>query len=187
MSFIKKFSPGRSAAALLFVAVLSVSAFADGPKQTAVHREVADQLADFKSTAYALRAEADTLDAPGTKRLSWQSHTYHLKNIANHVNELGRTLAELEAMKPVASEGQVVAIEQARAHLSEVAEHTTRAFDLIKENRGSIRLTDYSETVSDLQEHAEALHTKLDTILDFENARMRLESLDMESRLTEGS
>ena len=185
MFVTKRFKAGRSAAALLFVAVLAVSAFAEIPSAVG-QRKVADQLADFKTTAFGLRSQADTLQSPSNRRLSWQSHSYSLVNIADHVNQKGRSLAELEAMKPMANESQKVAIEQARMHLVLVAENATRALDLVKENRSSIQFPAYGEAVDALHLHARELHTKLDTILDFENARLRLESLDL-SREAEGS
>jgi len=187
MSHMQRFTAARSAVALLFVAVLAVSALAETPSQSAItHRQIADQLTDFRSTASALRREADTLDSPGSRRVSWQTQSYYLQNIADHVNDLGRALSELEAMKPHASEGQQVAIEHARIHLVSVAQNTTRAFELMKDSRNSVKLPAFVDVVSEIQMHAEALHTKLDTILDFEGARVRREALDL-SRSTEGS
>ena len=188
MLLTKKSRAGRSVSALLFLVVLATSAFAEGYKQNVVQqRQVGDQLAEFKTTAFALRREADTLNSPGARRWSWQTQSQHLQNIANQVNRLGKSLAELESMHPVASDGQRVAIEHARTHLVCIAQNTTRAIELMRENRASVRFADFGEAVSDLQAHAETMHSKLDTILDFEDARMRLEDMDLQPRLTEGS
>ena len=89
--------------------------------------------------------------------------TQHSETVANdelrssilkHVNQLGVTLAELEALKLHASESQRMAIEHARPHLDSVAQSTTQAFELIKDNRGSIHFPQYGEAVSDIYEHA---------------------------------
>jgi hypothetical protein len=103
------------------------------------------------------------------------------------VNQLGVTLAELEALKPQASESQRMAIEHARPHLASVAQSTTRAFELIKDNRGSVHFPEYGEAVSDIYEHADVLHTKLDAVLDFESAKERLDALELQPMSSEGS
>ena len=188
MLFTKRIKAGLSAVAVLLVAALTVSAFADSPKSTdAQQRQVTDQLTDFKNSAYALRREADTLGSRAHARVSRQTHTHSLQNVRDHVNELGKSLAELEAMKPMASDGQKMAIENAREHLVSVAQNTTRAIELINDNRTSVHFSDYIEAVKNIQTHSDALHTKLDTVLDFEDARERLEALDLQPMLTEGS
>jgi len=148
---------------------------------------IADQLADFKSKASRLSQEADALQSHVRQRLTWQSQSSRLGTIADHVNQMGKSLAELEAMKPMATDNQQMAIEHSRDHLVAISEHTTRAIELIKDNRHNVQFTEYGDTVNDLQAHAEVLHTKLDTILDFENARLRMEALELQSRRTEGS
>ena len=188
MLLTKKFTTGWSALTVLLAVVLSVSAFAESPPPTGTaQRRVADQLVDFKSVAYELRREADTLDSHRNKPLAWQTHYFHLENLRDQVNRLGRALTELEASKPMATEGQRMAIEHARPHLASVAQNTTQAIELLRDNRISFRFTEYGDLVSDLYTHAEALHTKLDTIIDFENARMRLDALELQSKSTEGS
>lgn len=188
MSFTKGIKSGLSAVTVLFVAALTASAFADTPKPTNVEqRQVADQLADFKSSAYALRREADTLGSRANSRGTWQTHAHYLGNVRDQVNQLGKSLAELEAMKPMASDSQKIAIEHAREHLVSVAQNTTRALELINDNRASVHFPDYVEAVKNIQTHSDALHSKLDTVLDFENAKERLEALDLQPMLTEGS
>ena len=149
--------------------------------------QVADRLVDFKRAASQLRDKADTLDAHGRSRVSWQTHTHQLRTVKDHVNQLGVTLAELEALKPQASASQRMAIEHVRPHLASVAQSTTRAFELINDNRGSVHFPEYGEAVSDIYDHADVLHLKLDAILDFESAKERLDILELEPMSTEGS
>lgn len=183
-----KHKAGRSAAAVLLVVIMAVSVFAQSPRHaTDAQRQVADQLADFKSKASRLSQEADALQSHVRQRLTWQSQSSRLGTIADHVNQMGKSLAELEAMKPMATDNQQMAIEHSRDHLVAISEHATRAIELIKDNRHNVQFTEYGDTVNDLQAHAEVLHTKLDTILDFENARLRMEALELQSRRTEGS
>lgn len=188
MLFKKNSVATGSIVTVLLVVMLAAAAFADSPmKTTAAQRKLADHLENFKATATALRHEADTLQSPGTRRLTWQTQNHYLGNIKTHVNNMGKTLAELESLTPMASESQALAIEHSRSHLVSVAENATRALDLIRENRSSVQFNEFGEAVNDIQVHAEALHSKLDTILDFEDARIRLEALDLPTTSTEGS
>ena len=188
MLLTKKLKMGLFGFAVLFVAAVAASASADSrmPNGDGLG-QVADRLADFKRAASQLRREAGTLDAHGRSRVSWQTHTHQLTAVKDHVNQLGVTLAELEALKPHASESQRMAIEHARPHLASVAQSTTRAFELINDNRGSVHFPEYGEAVSDIYEHADVLHMKLDAILDYEDAKTRLDTLELEPMSTAGS
>jgi septal ring factor EnvC (AmiA/AmiB activator) len=182
MLLTNKLLIASSAIAVLLVAG---SALAETSTKNA---QLAEQLADFKSTAFEMRREADTLKSfTPNKRLSWQSHTHRLDALKNHVNKMGKTLAELEASKPTATESQGMAIEQARPHLVSVAHNLTQAIELVNENRNNVHWGEYGEAVSNLYAHADALHTKLDTILDYENAKVRLDRLELQPALAGGS
>src|ERR1700741_2997522 len=99
MSVTTKLLMTSSMLTVLFLVVLAPSALADTATQQSP--QVADQLADFKRTAFEMRREADTLKSfTPNKRLHWQSHTYRLEALKNHVNKMGKSLSELEALKP---------------------------------------------------------------------------------------
>ena len=150
--------------------------------------QVAKQLEDLKRTAFDMRSEADALKSMAPhKRLSWQSHTYRLEALKSHVHELGKSLAELEALKDVSTDGQALAIEQARLHLVPVAQNLTQAIELVNEDRNNVHWGEYTEAVSDIYSHADALHTKLDAILDYENARLRFDRLEVEQAYSGGA
>jgi hypothetical protein len=187
MLLTQKFRTRSSALILALVVILAVSAFAERPRQSGtLQDQVADQLADFKRTAYKLSHEADVLNLQTPSRHSgWQSHAQRLNTLKDHVNEMGKTLAELEVLKPFASESQGIVIEHARPHLVSVAQNVTQAIELVNENRRNVHSAEYREAVSSIYVHADALHAKLDTVLDFENAKMRLDALELHPKSTE--
>jgi len=171
-----------SALTVLLVAVLAAPAFAEISTTNAEHLRLADQLADFKRTAFDMRREADTLKSftPG-KRLHWQSHAYMLDVLKSHVNDMGKALEELEALKLSAREGHKIAIERSRPHLVSVAQNLTQAINLVQEDRNSVYWGEYGEAVSKIYAHADALLTNIDTILDYENARLRFDNLEADA------
>jgi septal ring factor EnvC (AmiA/AmiB activator) len=172
----------------VLLVALATPAFADTGQQNQTQRQLAAQLSDFKRAAFEMRREADTLSVatPG-KRLHWKSHADRLSKLKGQVNQLGQNLADLEAQVSEATDTQAMAIEHARPHLAAVADNVTRAIRLLNGDRNSVHGMEYAEAVNDIYSHADALHSKLDTILDYDASRMRLESLNLQPVLTEGS
>jgi hypothetical protein len=173
--------PSSIIAVLLSVGLAS-PAFADNPKR------VGKQLSSFKMTASQMRSEADLLKSyTPSKRLSWQSHTSQLNILREKVNQLGKDLAYLESHKPVAAENQVMAMEHARPHLESIAENLTRAIELVDEDRSNVYSAEYVEAVDSVYTHADDLHSKVDTILDYEASKVRFDKLDLPALSSEGS
>lgn len=176
----KKLKMGFIAFTVFCVAAMALPASAESRVQnTDVQRQVADRLGEFKSTAFKLQREADLLQSHRNSGLSWQTHANHLATLADHVNQMSKSLSELEGMKWQASQTQKLAIEHVRPHLVAIAENTTRAIELLNENHRITRFPEYGDVASDIYEHADMLHTKLDAILDFENSKARLDALEL--------
>ena len=151
------------------------------------HPKVADQLSSFKQTALEMRRTRRTAGLDGLPRqVHWMSHAQSLETLKTHVNQLGQTLTSLEQLKPQANEGQRMAIENARPHLVGVAQQLTRAIDLLSDDRQSVIWSPYTNTVSSLYNHADSLYETVDTIMDYEESRMRLLDLDLPTS-SEGS
>src|SRR6201984_1370492 len=126
---------------LLSVAVVNTAL----AESTTFHNpEVSTQLKDLKQTASAMRDEANALKSMKmNKQLSWQSHTNRLTALKGHVNEMGKSLADLENQKTGATEEQVLAIEQTRLHLVPVAENLTQAIELVNQRRTNVHWSEY--------------------------------------------
>ncbi len=181
-------------AAFVFLSVLLIGVLAPLPARADVanealgHPEVANHLALFKQNAYDLRRQAEKLDSlTPSRQVDWTSHAHNLEILKEQVNQLGRTLTNLEELKPQANEGQRMAIENARPHLVGVAQEVTEAIDLLSEDRRSVYGPPYSDTVNNIYNHATSLHETVDTILDYEQARIRLLELDLSTSTAEGS
>ena len=157
-------------------------------ESTTLHNpEISTELQDLKRTASAMRDDADALKSMTmNQRVSWQSHTSRLTALKGHVNEMGKSLAALENRKAASSERQVLAIQQARLHLVPVAQSLTEAIELVNERRTNVHWGEYTDAVSDIYAHVGALHTKLDIILDYEDARLRFDRLELQPAFTIG-
>ena len=179
--------PFIALAVALSLAPAATPAHADAPSDSA-HPVVSEHLKDFKGTAFEMRQEAATLHSHTSgKRMAWQTHTQSLAALKQQVNDLGRTLAELEQLKAVSGETQQMAIENARTHLLAVAQNLTLAIEMVNENRSSIVHGDYADAVRNIQEYTASLYEKVDTLLDYEATRMRLDNLELQLVVNEGS
>ena len=174
--------------ALFLVALATSPASAETFARAGVQNsDVADQLKELKGKAFELRREADVLNSiTPNKQMHWQSHTYRLNALKDNVNDLGKRLTELETLQPQASDVQKMAIANARPHLVAVAQQLTQAIDLVAENRRSVHGTPYTDTVRNIYTHAASLYRTVDTLFDYENARMRLDNLGLPTSV-EGS
>ncbi len=148
--------------------------------QTGKTPDVARELIDLKGKAFKVQREAEILKSVTSNgRMHWQTHAAHLDTLKNHVNDLGKMLARLEEMKPQASEPQQVAIESAGPHLVAIADQLGGAIRLVNEQRSSVYWSPYRETVAEVSEHATSLYEKLGTILNYEDAKLRLDKLEL--------
>jgi uncharacterized surface protein with fasciclin (FAS1) repeats len=143
---------------------------------------VSDKLARFESTAIDVRKEAASLESRGRNpQVTWRTHAERLHVIANHVNEMGRMMTELELMKPQATLLQVKAIEASRPHLQDLAQRVEKALGWLNQDQRSIALQEYKENLGGLAMSADNLYKTVDTIIDYQEASRRLNSIEPEA------
>ena len=140
--------------------------------------KIDDMLAQFESKAIETRRDAAMLESKRRNRqLSWQTHVDKLSVMKQHVNEMGKMLTELEGMKPKATLFQEKAIEAARPHLEDLAQRVQKAITWVNEDRNSISKTEYRDNLHGIWVSSDALYKDVDTVIDYHEARMRLNEL----------
>lgn len=150
-------------------------------------REVSQKLAEFDSGAVALRQTLGRLETlTRTKKSTWASHAFALDEARGHINGLGRTLAELEAMRPYATELQSKAIAEARPRLVRIAALVESKIRALNEDSRIVIRPDYRQAALSLYGQSDDLVRTVDTILDYKNARLRLEALELRAQPSSG-
>jgi uncharacterized surface protein with fasciclin (FAS1) repeats len=140
--------------------------------------KIDDMLADFESKAIETRRDAAMLESKRrNQQLSWQTHADKLSVMKQHINEMGKMLAELEGMKSKATLFQEKAIEAARPHLQDMAERVEKGINWLNEDRRSISKTEYRDNLHGIWSSADQLYRNVDAIIDYHEARMRLHEL----------
>ena len=140
--------------------------------------KIDDMLARFESKAIETRRDAAVLESKRRNQgLSWHTHADKLGVMKQHINEMGKMLAELESMKPKATLFQEKAIEAARPHLEDMAQRVEKGINWINEDRRSISKTEYRDNLHGIWVSADGLYRDVDTVIDYHEARMRLNEL----------
>ena len=137
-----------------------------------------DMLAQFESKAIETRRDAAMLESKRrNQQLSWQIHADKLSVMKEHINEMGKMLAELEGMKAKATVFQEKAIEAGRPHLEDMAQRVEKGINWLNEDRGSISKAEYKDNLHGIWNSADQLYKNVDAIIDYHEARMRLHEL----------
>lgn len=137
-----------------------------------------DMLAQFESKAIETRLDAAMLESKRrNQQLSWQIHADKLSVMKEHINEMGKMLAELEGMKAKATLFQEKAIEAARPHLEDMAQRVEKGISWLNEDRRSISKAEYKDNLHGIWNSADQLYKNVDAIIDYHEARMRLHEL----------
>jgi len=140
--------------------------------------KIDDVLAAFEGKAIETRRDAAILESKRRNhQLSWQTHADKLSVMKEHINEMGKMLAELEGMKPKATLFQEKAIEAARPYLEDMAQRVEKGINWINEDRRSIAKAEYKDNLHGIWVSSDALYRDVDTVIDYHEARMRLNQL----------
>ena len=140
--------------------------------------KIDEMLAAFESKAIETRRDASILESKRrSHQLSWQTHVDKLSTMKEHINEMGKMLVELESLKPKATLFQEKAIDAARPHLEDMAQRVEKGINWINEDRQSIAKAEYRDNLHGIWSSADELYRHVDTIIDYHEARMRLQEL----------
>jgi hypothetical protein len=144
----------------------------------AVVKDIGNHLSIFEERAAQVSIDAGQLWTLTRNHAAWQSHAHYLNNLREDVNDMGEMLAELETMKPGASEAQRLAIERVRPHLAALAQKTTEALDLARSGSRNLKHTAYKDTLAGLYEQAHVLYQTLEILGDYHDANEQFEKLE---------
>jgi hypothetical protein len=179
MKFMKAFLVSCVVATLLATPTVLWADTSNVAPDQATAREADNHLSTFEWQAAKVSRDAERLwSLSRNYQTSWESHADSLGTLREDINNMGKLLGELEAMKPRAEAVHHLAIENARLHLVALAEETGKAIELIRPGSRNLGTPEYKETVTNLSLHADGLYQTVDTIVDYHDASDRLLSLE---------
>ena len=165
---------------LLFVLTCSTLARRAEALQNAENQDVRSLLSLAADQASALDYDADQMTGLLHSEISWRTHATMLTQVKEHVNNLGKTIAKLEAERGQASPLQQQAIDRAVPLLRELASNTTDAIEHLNKNQNRPVSGDYPEYLDANADTAHELARLVDATVEYGHTKNKLEKLQQE-------
>ena len=138
-------------------------------------------LVKIQREAALLWRHADTLESLARNtQIGWQSHAYHLDQVKEHINAVGRHTAELQVIRHGVLPWQQQAINEVTSHAAELAASTEVAISHLRENRNRLFVPEYRAQLATIADHSEEMKQTVDKFLDYEKAQRTLQRLEDE-------
>jgi hypothetical protein len=146
--------------------------------QNAENQDVRDLLSLAAQQSASLDYDADQMQSLLHSDLSWQAHATLLASVKEHVNQLGRTIAKLQAERSQASTWQQKGIDRVLPLMRELAENTTAAINHLNKNQARPVSGYYSEYLDENAETAHELNRIISATIEYGHTRDKLEKLE---------
>lgn len=141
-------------------------------------------LGEIRSETAEMNRHAETLGTFVRKpHINWQSHSHYLNRMKGHINNVGERLAELQRISDRVEPWQQKAIEQLASHASQLASSTSAALVYLRENQGSLFVTEYRDHLTNLAEHSDRVTDTAAKFGDYEKTQDRFQHLHNELEL----
>lgn len=145
--------------------------------ENAENQDVRSLLNKAADQASVLDYDADQMTGLLHSDVSWQTHATMLTAVKEHVNDLGKTIAKLEAERSQASTFQKEAIDRAVPLLRELASNTTDAIEHLNKNQERPVSGDYPQYLDANADTAHELARLIETTVEYGHTKTKLEQL----------
>jgi hypothetical protein len=137
-------------------------------------KEVSDLLDQAKMQAAQLKNDATDMQTFPQLNLSWKTHADKIMAIKQDINNVGQTIAKLNAAESAASPWQKTAIERINPLLKELADNTTAIIDHLNRERGRLLNTpEHKDLLNDNAELATDLSTVIGDFVEYGQTRAK--------------
>jgi hypothetical protein len=148
------------------------------PAQRDENPQVTRLLQDARDEAAQLSRDADEMDAMTHSDVSWQTHADMLERVKDHMNDLGRLVEKMEAVRDSASPWQQQAIDRMIPLMKDLASNTTAAINHLNENKLRPTGGNYPEYLKENAETAHELSNMISSFVQYGQTRAKLEKLE---------
>ena len=140
--------------------------------------EVAQLLSDAKVEAIELEHDAMAMETFTYNKVSWETHATQLSLITEHVNQIGKLLAKLDAARETASTWQQKAIDQIEPLLKQLAANTSAAIEHLKNTKNVHQANEYKSYLKANSKAAENLATLIGDFIEYDETEDKLAALN---------
>lgn len=142
-------------------------------------------LADARDKAAAVSRDADELESLTRTDATWHAHAEKLEEMKQHINDLARSVEQLQAARDSASPWQRQAIDRMIPLMRELAANTTAAINHVSQHQTRPTSPAY---VNYLKANTDAAHELASMISDFVQygqARQKLQNLEQKLEIAQ--
>jgi hypothetical protein len=148
------------------------------PVQTPDSDEISKLLVEAKSHAILAENDASELDSFARSRMTWESHVHKLRNIREHVNELGKVCKQISDIRDEGSSWQQSAIDQIDPLLREMANQLTVTINHLNDNRSHVHMSAYRGYAHANYKAAARTAQMIRDFVDYDDARSKADDLE---------
>jgi len=145
--------------------------------------QVSKLLSEAKTMVFQLKEDAATMETFSRMDVSWESHKVAINQIKEHVNALGKQVAELKDAEASASPWQASAIDRIYPYLDEMVGYTTAVIEHLNGDRRH-NFAEYRDYLEANADYASDLAAMVADFVDYGNARQRVERLANKLEIT---
>lgn len=149
-------------------------------------KQVTDLLDQAKTQAAQLKSDAVDMQSFPQSNLSWETHADKIMAIKQDVNNVGQTMAKLNAAESEASSWQKTAIDRVNPLLKELADNTTAIIDHLNREHGRLLNTpEHKDLLNDNADLATDLSAMIADFVDYGRTRAKYFELRHKLELSE--
>ena len=170
--------------ALTLLAVLVVPATLAATTTTTITAtynaaQASELLKEVRTLARQVSETTDVLAlSAGSNRLHWMTHVSRLNQAKDGINEIGRRLETLQAIRNSVHPWQQEAIDRIHSSSLIAARHTDSALRYLNDNQGWLLAPSYKNDVSAIQAHTQEVRNTANDFLNYAKTKERLGTLE---------
>jgi len=143
---------------------------------------ITDLLKEAESHAILASVDAETLESyTRSHTVSWQSHAYRLRNVADHANDLIQDFNKLSSMRSEGSPWQQEAIDRVDPLLKEMADHLNTTIAHFRVNKHRVNMPAFDNYVKADREYMGRTSELISSFVDY--GQTRAKAIDLEASL----
>ncbi|HVW11734.1 MAG TPA: hypothetical protein VHC90_24295 [Bryobacteraceae bacterium] len=139
--------------------------------------EINKLLADTKSQAVQLAADADSLQSFTRSSLDWQTYARQLDSMKAHINAAGKLLAQLKDAEATGEPWQQEAIRRIEPLLQDMADNTSTTIKYLDANKTKVHMQEFKDLCEANLDLANNLEGVIRDFVNFGNAKARYQEL----------
>jgi signal transduction histidine kinase len=140
--------------------------------------QVTRSLADARQKAAVVSQDADELEALTRTEATWHAHAAKLEEMKQHINDMARSVEQLQAARDSASAWQRQAIDRMMPLMRELASSTTAAINHLNQQQSRPTTPSYTEYLKENAATAHELANMISEFVEYGQARQKLQNLE---------